>query len=289
MTVLHPAGVEDAPATDPRPAESPTPSRLVADAVSLGYGEREVVRRLSTQIPDRRTTVIVGANACGKSTLLRGLARLLRPTSGSVLLDGEAITSCPTREVARKLGLLPQDPIAPEGVTVVDLVGRGRHPHQGALRRWSRDDERIVTEALQLTSTLDLADRLVDELSGGQRQRVWIAMALAQQTDLLLLDEPTTYLDVAHQIEVLDLLAELNERRGTTVVMVLHELNLAARYADHLIAMSQGEVVATGTPHEVITEDHVRAVFGIDSRVVPDPVSRTPMVIPLSARRRRDS
>jgi iron complex transport system ATP-binding protein len=206
-----------------------------------------------------------------------------------VLLDGEAITSCPTREVARKLGLLPQDPIAPEGVTVVDLVGRGRHPHQGALRRWSRDDERIVTEALQLTSTLDLADRLVDELSGGQRQRVWIAMALAQQTDLLLLDEPTTSLDVAHQIEVLDLLAELNERRGTTVVMVLHELNLAARYADHLIAMSQGEVVATGAPHEVITEEHVRAVFGIDSRVVPDPVSRTPMVIPLSARTRRHS
>ncbi|HET9499813.1 MAG TPA: ABC transporter ATP-binding protein [Marmoricola sp.] len=270
----------------PQATTAPAPTRLMARGVTLGYGDRMVVTDLSTQVPDGRVTVIVGANACGKSTLLRGMARLLRPTSGAVLLDGQEVASLSTRQVARTLGLLPQSPRAPEGVTVVDLVGRGRHPHRGALRRWSRSDEAAVAEALELTGTLDLADRLVDELSGGQRQRVWIAMALAQQTDLLLLDEPTTYLDVAHQIEVLDLLADLNERRGTTVVMVLHELNLAARYADHLVAMAEGGIVATGTPYAVITEDCVRAVFGIDSRVVDDPVSHTPMVIPLSARRR---
>ena len=221
-------------------------TRLSARAVTLGYGGAPVVRELSTDVPDSEITVIVGANACGKSTLLRGMARLLRPSSGAVLLDGQAIASLPSRQVARTLGLLPQNPVTPEGVGVVDLVSRGRHPHQGALRRWSRGDEQAVAEALELTGTLDLADRLVDELSGGQRQRVWIAMALAQQTDLLLLDEPTTYLDVAHQVEILDLLAELNEVRGTTIVMVLHDLNMAARYADHLVAMRDGRVVAAG-------------------------------------------
>lgn len=258
-----------------------TSSRLVARAVTLGYGDRAVVSELSTAVRDRRITVIVGANACGKSTLLRGMARLLRPTSGAVLLDGEAIASLPSRQVARTLGLLPQNPVTPEGVGVVDLVGRGRHPHQGALRRWSREDEQAVAQALELTDTLDLADRFVDELSGGQRQRVWIAMALAQQTDMLLLDEPTTYLDVAHQVEVLDLLAELNEARGTTIVMVLHDLNLGARYADHLVAMREGRVVAEGSPAEVITEGCVRDVFGMECRVVDDPVTGTPMVIPL--------
>ena len=193
-----------------------------------------------------------------------------------MLLDGQAIASLPSRQVARTLGLLPQNPVTPEGVSVVDLVGRGRHPHQGALRRWSREDEQAVAEALELTDTLDLADRLVDELSGGQRQRVWIAMALAQETDLLLLDEPTTYLDVAHQVEVLDLLAELNEARGTTIVMVLHDLNLAARYADHLVAMCEGRIVAAGPPAEVITEDCVRDVFGMDCRVIEDPVTGHP-------------
>ncbi len=216
--------------------------------MTLGYGDRAVVDGLSCDVPDGQVTVIVGANACGKSTLLRGLARLLRPSSGTVLLDGKAIGTLPSKQVARILGLLPQNPVTPEGVTVVDLVGRGRHPHQGAFRRWSAEDEQAVAEALELTDTLDLADRLVDELSGGQRQRVWIAMALAQQTDLLLLDEPTTYLDVAHQVEVLDLLADLNETRGTTIVMVLHDLNLAARYADHLIAMCEGQIVAAGPP-----------------------------------------
>ncbi|HJR39695.1 MAG TPA: ABC transporter ATP-binding protein [Nocardioidaceae bacterium] len=260
---------------------STPPARLVADAVSLGYGNRAVVDALSVRIPDHRVTVIVGANACGKSTLLRGMARLLKPTAGSVLLDGSAIHRMSTKAVARTLGLLPQAPVTPEGVTVADLVSRGRHPHQSMLRRWSPDDERAVTDALALTDTVDLADRVVDELSGGQRQRVWIAMALAQGTDLLLLDEPTTYLDVSHQMEMLDLLADLNQSRGTTVVMVLHDLNMSARYADHLVALEGGRVIAEGRPDEVVTEDNVRAVFGLDCRVVTDPVSHTPLVVPI--------
>ncbi|HEU4335800.1 MAG TPA: ABC transporter ATP-binding protein [Nocardioides sp.] len=257
------------------------PARLEACDLTLGYTDTAVVRDLDLQVPHGRTTVIVGANACGKSTLLRGLARLLRPRSGSVLLDGEAIHRLPTRQVARTLGLLPQNPVAPEGVTVADLVGRGRHPHHGPFARWTSADDEAVGEALVLTDTLGLADRVVDELSGGQRQRVWIAMALAQGTDLLLLDEPTTYLDVAHQVEMLDLLAELNARRGTTIVMVLHDLNLSARYADHLVAMHTGRIVAEGSPREVVTEEVVRTVFGLDNRVIDDPVSHTPLVVPV--------
>jgi iron complex transport system ATP-binding protein len=265
---------------------APGGSRLVAREVSLGYSGRTVVTDLSVVVPDGLTTVIVGANACGKSTLLRGMARLLRPATGSVLLDGQEIATLPSRQVARTLGLLPQNPVTPEGVTVVDLVGRGRHPHQSAFRRWSAADEQAVAEALELTDTVDLAERVVDELSGGQRQRVWIAMALAQQTDLLLLDEPTTYLDIAHQVEVLDLLSDLNEARGTTIVMVLHDLNLAARYGDHLVAMCEGRIVAAGPPSAVITEERVRAVFGMDCLVVEDPVTATPLVIPLGRRSR---
>ncbi|WP_107773791.1 ABC transporter ATP-binding protein [Nocardioides sediminis] len=266
---------------------TPVGSRLVAAGLSLGYDDRPVVHDLDLHVPDGRVTVIVGANACGKSTLLRGLARLLRPRSGAVLLDGEAIHRQPTKQVARTLGLLPQNPVAPEGVTVVDLVGRGRHPHHGAFRRWTTEDDAAVAEALTLTDTLDLADRVVDELSGGQRQRVWIAMALAQGTDLLLLDEPTTYLDVAHQVEMLDLLAELNARRGTTIVMVLHDLNLSARYADHLVALRGGRVAAEGAPRDVVTEEVVREVFGLDNRVIEDPVSHTPLVVPVGRRHSR--
>ncbi|GAB3652079.1 ABC transporter ATP-binding protein [Nocardioides korecus] len=266
--------------THPRP-----PARLSARGVTLAYGDRAVVDRLDLEVPDGRTTVVVGANACGKSTLLRGLARLMRPAGGSVLLDGAAIASLSSRQVARTLGLLPQDPVTPEGVTVVDLVGRGRHPHQGAFRRWSRADEEAVAAALEATGTLDLADRPVDELSGGQRQRAWIAMALAQDTDLLLLDEPTTFLDLAHQLEVLDLLAALNRRRGTTVVMVLHDLNLAARYADHLVALRAGRVVAEGPPAAVLTEATVHEVLGLACRVVPDPVTGTPLVVPIGRTR----
>ena len=255
--------------------------RLAAHDLTLGYDERVVVDHVTTQLPDGQVTVIVGANACGKSTLLRGMARLLKPRGGEVLLDGKSIHGIPTKEVARALGLLPQNPIAPEGVTVIDLVGRGRTPHQGRFQRWSAQDEAAVTRALQATDTLGLADRVVDELSGGQRQRVWIAMALAQETDLLLLDEPTTYLDVAHQVEVLDLLRDLNASQGTTIVMVLHELNLAARYADHLIAMRDGRISSAGAPAEVITRQGVREVFGMDCRVIQDPVSHTPMVVPV--------
>ena len=274
MTAVTTRPSVDAPAT-------PDTSRLRVEGVTLGYRERVVVDDVSTAVPDGRITVVVGANACGKSTLLRGMARLLRPSSGQVVLDGSSIHAMATRDVARRLGLLPQNPVCPEGVTVVDLVGRGRAPHHGRFQRWSAADEQAVTRALEATDTLDLADRVVDELSGGQRQRVWIAMALAQESDLLLLDEPTTYLDVAHQVDVLDLLAELNATRGTTVVMVLHELNLAARYADHVVALLDGKVVAEGPPADVITEESVLEVFGMRCRVVPDPVSHTPMVVPV--------
>ncbi len=248
--------------------------------VVLAYDERVVVDGVDLVVPPGRITVVVGANACGKSTLLRGLARLMNPREGSVLLDGRELHRTPTREVARRLGLLPQSPIAPEGVTVGDLVARGRSPHQRWWQQWSADDQRVVQEALAATSVTDLADRPVDELSGGQRQRVWLAMALAQDTDVLLLDEPTTYLDMAHQVEVLELVAELNARRGRTIVMVLHDLNHAARYAHHIVAMKAGRIVAEGPPAEVVTEELVADVFGLDCAVVPCPVTARPLVVP---------
>ena len=254
---------------------------LTAQSVTLGYGDRTIVDSLDLALPPGRVTAIVGANACGKSTLLKAMARLLTPSAGQVLLDGKSIHRLPTKQVARVLGLLPQSPIAPDGIAVSDLVSRGRHPHQGALSRWTSTDDAAVARALEATDVTHLADRPVDELSGGQRQRVWIAMALAQETDVLLLDEPTTFLDISHQIDVLDLLTDLNRDRGTTVAMVLHDLNLAARYADHLVAMAQGEVIAAGDPSDVLTEETVRRVFGLDSRVVPDPLTGRPMVIPI--------
>ncbi len=253
---------------------------LVARALVAGYGARTVVDGIDLAIPAGRITAIIGANACGKSTLLKTLARLLAPTSGAVLLDGHDVHALPTKELARTLGLLPQSPLAPEGIAVADLVGRGRHPHQRLFAGWSSADEAAVAEALEATGTAGLADRSVDELSGGQRQRVWVAMALAQQTDVLLLDEPTTFLDVTHQIEILDLLTDLNRMRGTTIVMVLHDINLAARYADHVVAVEAGRVVAAGSPSEVITEGLVSSVFGLDSLIVTDPVSGAPMVLP---------
>jgi iron complex transport system ATP-binding protein len=255
-------------------------SRLRAQGVTLTYGAEPIVDTLDVAIPDGKITVIVGPNACGKSTLLRALARLLRPKAGSVILDGEEILKLPTREVAKRLGLLPQGPISPQGIFVSDLVARGRTPHQSALQQWSDADEFAVLDALEATQTLDLADRRVDELSGGQRQRVWIAVALAQQTELLLLDEPTTFLDLPHQIEVLNLLRRLNRRDGRTIVVVLHDLNLACRYADHIVAMRSGTIIAEGFPAEVVTPETMRAVFDLDCQVIEDPLSKTPLVVP---------
>jgi len=260
--------------------------RLAAERVRLAYGDKVVVDDLDLQLTEGSFTAIVGPNGCGKSTLLRALGRLLRPTGGTVLLDGRAITSTPTREVAKVLGLLPQTPLAPEGLTVADLVARGRHPHQSWLRQWSGDDEAVVTEALTWTDMADLADAPVDALSGGQRQRAWISMALAQGTDLLLLDEPTTYLDLAHQVDVLELVGRLHAELGRTVVVVLHDLNLAARYAERLVAMKDGVLVASGTPAEVLTEQLLADVFELEARVVPDPVTGTPMVVPVRRLRR---
>ena len=258
---------------------------LTASQLSVGYGDTEILHELDLAIPPGKVTVIVGANACGKSTLLRAMSRLLSPHRGQVLLDGKSIHRTPPRELARTLGLLPQSPIAPEGITVADLVSRGRHPHQSLFSRWTRKDDEAVDDALAATKTSDLAERPVDELSGGQRQRVWIAMALAQQTEILLLDEPTTFLDISHQIEVLDLLTDLNHSRGTTVVMVLHDLNLAARYADHLVAMADGRIHVSGTAENVLTEENVRRVFGLESRIIADPTSGRPIMLPISRHR----
>lgn len=255
-------------------------SRLRAANLQLGYDGKVIVDDLTFEVPDGQITAIVGPNACGKSTLLRALARLLAPSRGGVILDGEAIERLPTKEVARRLGLLPQSPIAPEGILVSDLVARGRTPHQKLFQQWSSADETAVLRALEATNTLALADRSVDELSGGQRQRVWIAMAIAQETELLLLDEPTTFLDIAHQIDVLDLTAQLNQEQGRTVVIVLHDLNLACRYAHQIVAMRDGEILASGPSEQVITAETVESVFGLACMVIEDPVSGTPLVVP---------
>ncbi|PJI93297.1 ABC transporter ATP-binding protein [Luteimicrobium subarcticum] len=259
---------------------------LEARDLTLAYDGRVVVDGLGIAVEPGAVTSIVGPNACGKSTLLRGLSRLLAPQSGAVLLDGQDVATLGTRRVATVLGLLPQTPTAPDGITVADLVGRGRYPHQGWLRRWTTEDDEAVAEAMEATSVAELATRPLAELSGGQRQRVWIAMALAQRTDLLLLDEPTTFLDVAHQIEVLELLSDLNRDRGTTIVMVLHDLNLAVRYSDRLVAMRDGRVVAAGEPDAVVTAELVEEVFGIGALVTTDPVTGDRMVVPHGRSRR---
>lgn len=273
-------------ATPPGPTDPTDASRLRVESATIGYDKRIISADLSVAIPDRSFTVIVGPNACGKSTLLRGLSRLLRPVAGQVVLDGADISTFRTREVARRIGLLPQSSIAPEGITVADLVARGRYPHQGFLRQWTDADEQAVVRAMEQTTVTELSGRLVDELSGGQRQRVWVAMALAQHTDILLLDEPTTFLDITHQIELMELFTDLHDV-GHTLVAVLHDLNQAARYGTHLVAMKDGRVVAEGVPEEVVTAELVEEVFGLRCLVVPDPVAGTPQVVPLGRERTR--
>ncbi|MCZ4517676.1 ABC transporter ATP-binding protein [Rhodococcus ruber] len=254
--------------------------RLHADTITVGYDKSVIIENVTVAIPDGKFTVIVGPNACGKSTLLRALSRLLKPSRGAVLLDGKEISSYPAKEVARRLGLLPQTSIAPDGISVADLVARGRYPHQKLIRQWSTADEASVVQAMDATGVTSLSARQVDELSGGQQQRVWVAMVLAQQTPLLLLDEPTTFLDIAHQIELLDLLATLPRENGNTLVAVLHDLNHACRYADHIIAMKDGAVVTEGSPAEIVTAELVESVFGLPCLIIDDPESHTPLVIP---------
>ncbi|MFI2211611.1 ABC transporter ATP-binding protein [Streptomyces sp. NPDC020141] len=272
---------DDTPTARLHTDDTPT-ARLRAENITLGYDGRTISRDLSVHIPDGSFTVIVGPNACGKSTLLRGLAKLLKPTTGQVVLDGKAITSYRSKEVARVLGLLPQTSLAPDGITVADLIARGRHPHQRLIRQWSAQDEAAVLRAMEATDVSALSGRPVDELSGGQRQRVWVAMVLAQETPLLLLDEPTTFLDIAHQIELLELFTRLN-REGRTLVAVLHDLNQAARYGTHVIAMKDGTVVAEGAPSDIITGELVEEVFGLPCTIITDPVAGSPLVIPLGS------
>lgn len=252
-----------------------------ASALTLAYDTRTVARDLTVDIPQGKVTAIIGANACGKSTLLRALSRLLKPNAGFVELDGKDVRKYSSKEFARKLGLLPQTSVAPSGITVADLVGRGRFPHQHVMQQWSNDDEQAVNRALHATGIAELADRLVDELSGGQRQRVWIALLLAQDSPVMLLDEPTTYLDISHQLEVMELVRALNVEESRTVVVVLHDLNQAARFADHLIVLRSGEVLAQGSPQDVMTEDLLARAFSLEARIVPDPVFGTPLVIPI--------
>lgn len=280
------SGLTSEARSEASPVNGKAAVRLQAERVRLAYGDLVVVDGLDFEVLGGTITAVIGPNGCGKSTLLRALGRLMKTSSGHVLLDGKRIDRMPTRDVAKVLGVLPQSPTAPEGLTVADLVSRGRHPHQAWYRQWSSSDQDAVAEALSWTGMFELAERPVDQLSGGQKQRAWISMALAQGTDLLLLDEPTTFLDLAHQIDTLDLIERLHTETGRTVVMVLHDLNLAARYAQRLVAMRDGAIVASGTPTEVLTEQLLSEVFDLDARVMPDPVAGTPLVVPIGHRHR---
>jgi iron complex transport system ATP-binding protein len=254
---------------------------LETQNIVAGYDGKVIVDGINLSIPDGKITVIIGANACGKSTLLKTIARLIKPISGEIMFDGKCIHQIQPKHLARELGLLTQSPVVPEGITVADLVARGRFPHQSFLKGMTKRDYEVVEEALECMGISELSDRNVDELSGGQRQRVWIAMALAQETDVLLLDEPTTYLDVTHQIEILDLLMDLNRMKGKTIVMVLHDINLSARYADHIFALKKGAVVAEGKPSEILSCALIKSVFDLDCTVLNDPISDTPMIVPI--------
>ncbi|AWE08526.1 cobalamin/Fe(3+)-siderophore ABC transporter ATP-binding protein [Lysinibacillus sp. 2017] len=252
-----------------------------AENITAGYDNKMILQDISLTIPSNKISIIIGANGCGKSTLLKTMARLIKPSSGQVTLDGKPINKIPPKHLARVLGLLPQSPVVPEGITVADLVGRGRFPHQTFLKGWTKEDYEAVAEAMEIMNITEFADRNIDELSGGQRQRVWIAMALAQQTDILFLDEPTTYLDITYQVEILDMLTDLNRKYGTTIVMVLHDINLSARYADHIFAVHKGKLVAEGTPEEVVSSTLIHDIFGLKSLVIQDPVSDSPSVVPI--------
>jgi iron complex transport system ATP-binding protein len=262
-----------------------TTGRIAARGLQVGYGDTTVIDGLDISIPDGKVTTIVGPNGCGKSTLLRSLVRLLAPTAGQVLLDGTDISTLRTKDVARVLGLLPQNPVAPDGLTVAELVSRGRHPHQSWYRQWSKKDEVAVAEALAQTDCTDLADGTIDTLSGGQRQRVWIALTLAQQTDVIMLDEPTTYLDLSHSIDVLDLVDDLCHKHGKTVVMVLHDLNLAVRYSDWIVVMRDGAIIREGIPADVITTELLYDAFGLRSHILEDPISGGPMIVPIGRKK----
>lgn len=255
-------------------------SILQTKNLKLGYGDTIIIDEMDLKIPIGEITVFVGANGCGKSTLLRSLARLLKPKSGEILLGKDSVEDLSTKEVAKRLAILPQGPIAPDGLTVLQLVKQGRYPHQSWLRQWSREDEKVVNEVLEATKLKHLADRNVNSLSGGQRQRAWIAMSLAQKTDIILLDEPTTYLDLAHQIEVLDLLFELNEKENRTVVMVLHDLNLACRYAHNIVAIQDKKIYDQGRPEDIVTSEMVRNVFKMECEITVDSIFGTPLCIP---------
>jgi ABC-type cobalamin/Fe3+-siderophores transport systems, ATPase components len=255
-------------------------SVIQADHLTLSYGKKPVFADLNLRIPKGKITVFIGSNGSGKSTLLRSLARLIKPQHGTIILDGESIAKLPTKEVARRLAILPQGPVAPEGLTVLQLVKQGRYPYQSFLQQWSAEDEKMVKQALEVTRMEEFSNRPVDSLSGGQRQRAWIAMTLAQNTPTILLDEPTTYLDMTHQIEILDLLYDLNEQENRTIVMVLHDINLACRYAHHVIAVKEGEIYASGAPEEIVNEKLIKQVFNMECQVTVDPIFGTPLCIP---------
>ena len=262
----------------------PAEQGIVLDALSAGYGQTLIVDDINLTIPSGKMTVLAGANGSGKSTLLSTIARMLKPLGGCVRLDGQAIHQMPTKTVSRQLGILPQSPLTPEGLTVFELVSRGRYPHQPLFTRWRKEDDEAVNRAMRATGITDLAQQSVDTLSGGQRQRAWIAMVLAQETSIMLLDEPTTWLDISHQIDLLELLSELNRTQGYTLAAVLHDLNQACRYATHLIALRDGEIVAQGTPKEIVTPELIARIYGMRCMIIDDPVAGTPLVVPLGRR-----
>lgn len=264
-----------------------TQHTLQTNNLHAGYEQKLILNDVNISIPQNKISIIIGANGCGKSTLLKTMARLIKPARGEVVLDGKSIHHMPPKQLAKTLGLLPQSPVVPEGITVADLVGRGRFPHQTLFGSWSKKDYEAVAEALEMMNITAFADRNIDELSGGQRQRVWIAMALAQQTDILFLDEPTTYLDITYQVEILDLLTDLNKKYGTTIVMVLHDINLSARYADYLFTMKEGQLIAEGTPQDIVTSELIKETFQLECAVITDPVSHTPLILPIGRHHRK--